>query len=151
MLIEVPVQSEDETMALGRRFSGLLRPGDIILLSGRLGAGKTRFVSGVAEGLGVDQRVTSPSFVLVKRYQGFLDLVHADAYRLGSLAEFEDLDLLGETRESVLVIEWGTAIAAALPADALTVDIEVVDDDARVFRFHAKGPWASRSLEELSE
>ncbi len=76
-----------ETVAVGRRLAGLLRPGDVVLLVGPLGAGKTQVAAGVADGLGIDDPVSSPSFVIVRSYVGFLPLHHADVYRLGSTAE----------------------------------------------------------------
>jgi tRNA threonylcarbamoyladenosine biosynthesis protein TsaE len=141
--------SEADTLSIGRRLAALLRPGDIILLSGRLGSGKTLFTSGIAEGLGVTDRVVSPSFVLVRRYSGFLELVHADAYRLGSMAEFEDLDLepLGD---AVLVVEWGDAVRSGLPDDHLLVRIDVEEAGDRTFDFIRVGTWQDRSLDVLT-
>ena len=108
------------TMGAGRRLAALVRPGDVITLSGQLGAGKTTFAAGFGEGLGIDEPVTSPSFVLVRTYRsGFTPLVHVDAYRLGSLGEFEDLDVLDEASEGVLLIEWGEAVVGVLPEDHL--------------------------------
>ncbi len=138
---------------MARALAGLVREGDIIVLEGSLGAGKTVFVSGLAEGLGVTELVTSPSFVLVKRYDdGFIPLVHADVYRLGSSAEFEDLDLLHTARDGLLAIEWGDAVAGSLPETYLTVRIEGADDDdeARTISLIPKGPWHRRPLQELA-
>ena len=83
---------EADTRALGRRLASLLRAGDVVLLAGDLGSGKTVFASGIAEGLGVAEPVVSPSFILARRYEGLMGLVHADLYRLGSSAEVDDLD-----------------------------------------------------------
>ena len=94
-MLEVRTLSPNDTLALGRRLAALLHAGDLVLLSGRLGSGKTLFVSGLAQGLGIEERVLSPSFVIVKIYEdGFVPLVHADVYRLGSMAEFDDLEAL---------------------------------------------------------
>ena len=82
-------KSPDGTLDIGRRLARVLRAGDVVLLSGRLGSGKTLFVSGIAEGLGVQEQVTSPSFVIVHEYDGFLKIIHADMYRLGSVGEFD--------------------------------------------------------------
>lgn len=138
-----------ETMALGRRLASLLRAGDVILLSGGLGAGKTAFTSGLAEGLGVVEPVTSPSFVIVRRYEGLLPLVHVDVYRLGSSGEFEDLDLIDDAADGVLVIEWGQVIAGGIPPDHLIVEFEVADDESRSISLVPKGSWRSRPLKEL--
>jgi len=139
-----------ETMAVGRRLAPLLRPGDVVLLAGRLGAGKTVFVSGIAEGLGIDAPITSPSFVLVRTYQGFLGMTHADAYRLGSFGELWDLGLEETVGDGVLVVEWGNVVDSAFGEDALVVNIEVGSDDARTISFEARGSWRARALEELA-
>ncbi len=148
-MIEIVSASEADTLSAGQRLASLLKPGDVIVLSGRLGSGKTTFTCGLAEGLGVEERVTSPSFVLVRRYQGFLPLTHADAYRLGSLAELDDLDL-DDAGDGVLVVEWGDAVASALPVDHLEIGIEVAGPDLRVLRFQPRGAWRDRSLAELT-
>lgn len=139
----------DDTMAVGRRLAALLMPGDVVLLSGRLGAGKTAFVSGIADGLGIDRPVTSPSFVLVRTYEGFLRLVHADAYRLGSLAELEDLGLEETASDGVLVVEWGDVVEAAFGDNALIIHLHVQDDGSRTIEFSPKGSWKGRALQEL--
>ncbi len=150
MTVEIPSDGEAGTRAAGRRLASLLRPGDVLLLAGVLGAGKTAFAAGLAEGLGVDQPVVSPSFVLVRRYQGgFIPLVHADVYRIGSLNELEDLDLFEESRDGVLMIEWGNAVVPAMPQDHLRVEIEVTGPSERRIRFVPQGSWAERPLEEL--
>ena len=147
--LEVSSATPADTLALGRRIAALLRPGDVVLLAGRLGAGKTLMASGIAEGLGVEEPVTSPSFVLVRSYDGLLPVHHADVYRLGSIAEFDDLDLLAETQDGVLLIEWGTAVANGVPADHLLVELAVADDETRHIRITPHGAFCRRSLEEL--
>ena len=105
MTIVLNSNSDADTRAIGRRLSGLLQAGDVVVLCGSLGAGKTAFVGGVADGLGIDEQVTSPSFVLMKKYvSGFIPLVHVDVYRVGSLGEFDDLDVFEESRKSVLIV-----------------------------------------------
>ncbi len=129
----------------------MCRPGDVIVLQGRLGSGKTAFCGGLAEGLAIDEIVTSPSFVLVRRYDsGFLPLVHVDVYRLGSLAEFDDLDLMEDADEAVVVIEWGDAVAGHLPDDRLRVVLEVDESGSRDLVFDPQGHWRSRALEGLA-
>jgi tRNA threonylcarbamoyladenosine biosynthesis protein TsaE len=139
-----------ETVALGRRLAGLLRPGDVVLLAGPLGAGKTLVAAGVADGLGVDEPVTSPSFVIVRSYQGFLPVHHADVYRLESTGEWDDLDLLTLAADGVLLVEWGTAVAGAVPGDHLVVDIAVLDADRRLITLVPHGSWRRRPLQELT-
>ena len=137
-----------DTMALAGRLAALLRPGDVVILEGGLGAGKTLFTSGLAAGLGVDEPVASPTFVLMRQYRsGFIPLVHVDVYRLGSLNEFEDLDVLEVAGNGVLVVEWGDAVEGGLPADHLRVRIEVDDDETRRITMVPVGSWTKRSLE----
>lgn len=120
------VPTSADMKALGRRLAGLLRAGDLVLLSGPLGAGKTTLVQGIAEGLGVRGPVTSPTFVIARVHpslSGGPDLVHADAYRLASPAEVDDLDLDASLERSVTVVEWGGGMAEGLAADRLEVTI----------------------------
>ncbi len=142
--------SPDRTLDIGRRLARVLRAGDVVLLSGRLGSGKTLLVSGIAEGLGVQEQVTSPSFVLVHEYDGFLKIIHADMYRLGSIGEFEDLELTTAGRDGVVVIEWGDVVASAI-SDYLLIEIGITGESTRGLRFVPVGSWAERSLEELAE
>jgi tRNA threonylcarbamoyladenosine biosynthesis protein TsaE len=140
-----------DTLALAGRLAPLLVPGDLVVLAGGLGSGKTLFTAGLAAGLGVEEKVASPSFVLVRRYRtGFIPLVHADVYRLRSVNEFDDLDVFELARDGILVIEWGDALENSLPEDHLRVVFEVEDDGTRVIRLVPTGSWASRSLEVLA-
>ncbi|MGH8923084.1 MAG: tRNA (adenosine(37)-N6)-threonylcarbamoyltransferase complex ATPase subunit type 1 TsaE [bacterium] len=144
-MFEVCSSQPADTANLGARLSPMLEAGDIVLLVGALGSGKTLFVGGLAAGLGVDESVTSPSFVLVRQYRtGFLPLTHADIYRLRTRNEFEDLDLIADSEDGVLVIEWGDAIEAALPIDHLRVDFDIDEDESRTITFTPSGRWAAR-------
>lgn len=146
-MIQVRCPRPDDTEALGSRIASNLRPGDVVVLAGGLGVGKTLFTRGIATGLGVEEPVVSPSFVLVREYRsGFMPVIHADVYRLGSMNEFDDLDVLELAREGVLVIEWGEAVEAALPVDHLRVEFEVDDAGARTLRFVGAGTWSDRDL-----
>jgi tRNA threonylcarbamoyladenosine biosynthesis protein TsaE len=137
-----------DTADLGARLAALLRPGDVVVLSGPLGAGKTLFTSGIAAGLGVEEPVISPSFILTREYSsGFLPLIHADIYRLTTRNEFDDLDLLSQSSQGVLVIEWGDAVEPILPPDHLRVDFEVDDDEARNITLVPFGTWRTRVTE----
>jgi len=137
-----------DTANLGARLAAHLRPGDVVVLSGPLGSGKTMFASGVAAGLGVEEPITSPSFILSREYlSGFLPLIHADIYRLTTRNEFDDLDLVHQATDGVLVIEWGDAVEAILPVDHLRVAFEVDDDEARDITFEPSGNWATRLVE----
>jgi len=137
-----------DTADLGARLAALLRPGDVVVLSGPLGAGKTLFTSGIAAGLGVEEPVISPSFILTREYSsGFLPLIHADIYRLTTRNEFDDLDLLSQSSQGVLVIEWGDVVEPILPPDHLRVDFEVDDDEARNITLVPFGSWRTRVTE----
>jgi len=149
VILETRSTSPSDTLGLGRALAQQLRAGDIVLLAGRLGCGKTLFAAGVAEGLGAQEQVTSPSFVIVQSYEGFLPIVHADVYRLGSTGEFDDLELPEAARDGVLLIEWGEAVTAVLPPDYLIVEITITGEEERTIRFAPVGAWESRSLGEL--
>jgi tRNA threonylcarbamoyladenosine biosynthesis protein TsaE len=116
----------EDTRALGERVAGLLRAGDLLVLSGDLGAGKTTFTQGIGAALGVRGPVTSPTFVISRVHPSLDDgpaLVHVDAYRLGGLAELDDLDLDTSLADAVTVVEWGSGVAEALAEDRLEVEI----------------------------
>jgi tRNA threonylcarbamoyladenosine biosynthesis protein TsaE len=135
--VAVPVPTGDDMQALGRRLSSLLRAGDLVLLTGELGAGKTTLTQGIGRGLGVRGDVTSPTFVISRIHPGPLPLVHVDAYRLGGLEELDDLDLDVSLADSVTVVEWGGGIAEALAEDRLEVSLlrsATADDESRVVR-----------------
>ncbi|MDJ0960310.1 MAG: tRNA (adenosine(37)-N6)-threonylcarbamoyltransferase complex ATPase subunit type 1 TsaE [Acidimicrobiia bacterium] len=149
-MIAIAAESPEATRAVGRRLAGLLRPGDIVLLAGRLGSGKTVFAAGVADGLGVDEPVTSPTFVLVHEHQGFLPVIHADVYRLGSSAEFDDLELPSAADDGVLLVEWGNAVASSVPPDHLMVELVVVSETERRIELTPMGTWDTRPLEEIT-
>jgi len=115
---------------LGIRLAGLLRAGDLLVLSGDLGAGKTTLTQGIGEGLKVRGPITSPTFVIARVHPSLGDgpaLVHVDAYRLGGFAELDDLDLDASTTESVTVVEWGAGLAEGLSEDRL--EVVIIRDD----------------------
>lgn len=146
-MIEVRCPSPGDTEALGSRIASDLRPGDVLVLAGGLGSGKTLFTRGIATGLGVDEPVVSPSFVLVRQYRsGFMPVIHVDVYRLGSMNEFDDLDVFEMAREGLLVVEWGDAVESAIPVDHLRVDFDVDEEGARTIRFVSEGSWKNRQI-----
>ncbi|MGI9608885.1 MAG: tRNA (adenosine(37)-N6)-threonylcarbamoyltransferase complex ATPase subunit type 1 TsaE [Acidimicrobiia bacterium] len=150
MSVEILCATAADTMAVGRRLAGLLWAGDVVLIDGELGVGKTTFVAGLAEGLGVDEPITSPTFILMRTYPGLLPLTHADVYRLDTLAEIEDLELTEASVDGVLAVEWGTAIEQWMPADHLVVRLRLGDDETRQIELLPYGNWTKRPLEEVS-
>jgi len=148
VLITAATSSVAQTRELAAAVAELARPGDLILLVGDLGAGKTAFTQGFGAALGITDRITSPTFTLVRQYQGRLELNHLDVYRLEQIDEVVGLgmqELLdGPT---VTLIEWGDTIVPALPADYLEVRLTYGDaDDDRVFHLRGVGPrWGARS------
>jgi tRNA threonylcarbamoyladenosine biosynthesis protein TsaE len=127
---ELPVEREvptaEEMRALGERIAGWLRPGDLVILTGDLGAGKTTLTQGIGTGLGVRGGITSPTFVISRIHPSLVDgppLVHVDAYRLGGLAELDDLDLDVSVADSVTVVEWGAGLAETLAEDRLEITV----------------------------
>jgi tRNA threonylcarbamoyladenosine biosynthesis protein TsaE len=136
----------DDTRALGAALAGVVAPGDLVVLTGPLGAGKTALTQGLGAALGVGEAVTSPTFVIARVHRGGrLPLVHVDAYRLGSGADVDDLDLDASTEESVTVVEWGAGLVERLADEHLEVRLDRRDDDVRtaVLVPHGAG-WEAR-------
>ncbi len=139
-----------ETRELGGRLATVLRPGDVLLLVGELGAGKTCFVQGLARGLGVAEQVTSPTFTLLREYQGRLPLYHLDAYRLEGPGDLFDIGVEEYLEgEGVLVVEWGDRARDFFSLDHLEIGFEFANgDDERHIRFVAHGAsWEERMPE----
>jgi tRNA threonylcarbamoyladenosine biosynthesis protein TsaE len=136
----------EDTQALGRELAGVLRPGDLVVLVGPLGAGKTALTQGIGVGLGVREAVTSPTFVIARVHRGGrVPLMHVDAYRLGGAADVEDLDLDASTEESVTVVEWGQGLVEQLTDEHLVVALDRRDDDVRTALLIPHGPsWDER-------
>lgn len=152
-LVEVP--TAEAMHELGRRIASRLQPGDVLIATGDLGAGKTTLTQGIGQGLGVDGAVISPTFVLsrVHRNQNGPALVHVDAYRLGSAAELEDIDLEASLADSVTLIEWGAGIAEWLSPDRLEIEIQrsldPSDETRQVYLTGYGARWANGALEGL--
>jgi tRNA threonylcarbamoyladenosine biosynthesis protein TsaE len=141
---ELRIATDEDMRDLGRRLAALLRAGDLVILAGPLGAGKTTLVQGIGAGLGVRGPVTSPTFVIARVHPAVAGsgpaLVHADAYRLGSIGEVDDLDLDTGAAGAVTVVEWGAGLAEVLAEDRLEITIEPDrDGDARTVRINAHG------------
>jgi tRNA threonylcarbamoyladenosine biosynthesis protein TsaE len=150
-MLTVRTNSADETRAVAAALAPLLRPGDLLVLSGDLGGGKTAFVQGLAVAMGIEDPVTSPTFVLAQTYEGSLRLHHLDVYRLDSSAEVIDLsipELLAD--DAVTAIEWGEKILPQLPAQYLRIRFDLgpveLSPDVRIIRLEPVGrSWESRA------
>lgn len=133
----------EEMRALGARIAGLLRPGDLVVLTGPLGAGKTTLTQGIGEGLKVRGPITSPTFVISRVHpslSGGPALVHADAYRLGGALEVDDLDLDASIADSVTVVEWGEGLVEGLSDERLEILIEADSEgDRRIVHLRGVG------------
>ena len=152
-MITARTKSLDDTRALAGELAGLARPGDLILLAGDMGSGKTSFVQGFARALGITEPVTSPTFTLVREYEGRLPVVHVDVYRLDHLQELVDLGIAELLDEGgVMLVEWGDVVGPALPADALECRLDFGDgDDERRIRLRPIGTHWARRMPRLRE
>jgi tRNA threonylcarbamoyladenosine biosynthesis protein TsaE len=141
---ELRIATDSAMRDLGRELAGRLRAGDLVILTGPLGAGKTTLAQGIGEGLGVRGPVTSPTFVIARVHPVLAgpgpSLVHADAYRLGSVGEVDDLDLDADVASAVTVVEWGHGLAEVLAEDRLEISIQPdPDSDVRTVRLNGYG------------
>lgn len=145
--VVVELATSADTQAFGARLAGLLRPADLLILSGALGAGKTTLVQGIGAGLGVRGVVVSPTFVIARVHPGGrIPLVHVDAYRLSSFDEIDDLDLDVDVADSVTAVEWGTGLAERLGESHLALQLERdADTDVRRLTLHpSDDAWRAR-------
>lgn len=138
-------RSVEETRALAENLGEVLRPGDFVVLSGALGAGKTAFAQGVARGLGITEPVVSPTFTIVRQYEGRIPLAHVDVYRLDRLQELHDLGFDELLDDRVTIVEWGDAAGPLLPAERLEVRMEQTGDEERTIEVLPHGEsWHGR-------
>ena len=145
----IKVNNLEETIALGNRLGLLLQPNMLLTLSGDLGAGKTTFTKGIGQGLGITKVINSPTFTILKQYQGRLNLSHFDAYRL----EGQDDDLGFEENfdsDDVCVVEWANFIEDILPVDRLTIEIKKIDENIREFVFKTNSEKYAQVVEALT-
>lgn len=146
--ITIVSPSADATMAAARRVSELIVGGDVVLLAGDLGAGKTVFARGLAHGLGVTDAVVSPTFTLAREYEGRVRVVHADVYRLDTVHELYDLGLYDVDDDTVTIVEWGDVVSAHFAIDRLEVrlDFTAADESERTITIVPMGPaWTARA------
>jgi tRNA threonylcarbamoyladenosine biosynthesis protein TsaE len=144
--VAVPAPTAAATQALGQRLASLTRPGDLLVITGGLGAGKTTLTQGIGSGLGVRGPVTSPTFVIARVHPpttGGPSLVHVDAYRLGGIAELDDLDLDASVEDSVTVVEWGRGLAEGLADARLDVSLDLLAEGGAA-NLAAAGPHRGR-------
>jgi len=156
-VIHATTSGPEQTRELAAAIAQLVKSGDVVLLAGELGAGKTCFTQGFGRALGIEETITSPTFTLMRPYEGRLRLLHADVYRLEHLQEIVDLGI-GELvdDDAVAVIEWGDMAEPVLPADFLEVRItydddpnsdEAVSDEVRMFDLRIVGAsWGNRTV-----
>ena len=145
----IKINNLEETIALGNRLGLLLQPNMLLTLSGDLGAGKTTFTKGIGQGLGITKVINSPTFTILKQYQGRLNLSHFDAYRL----EGQDDDLGFEEifdSDDVCVVEWANFIEDILPVDRLTIEIKKIDENIREFVFKTNSEKYAQVVEALT-
>lgn len=136
----ITTDSDVATRAAGAALAPLVVPGDVLVLSGDLGAGKTQLTKGLAEGLGVTEPVTSPTFNILLVHEGRIPLYHLDLYRLDSARQLEDLDYWGTLEsDGVSVVEWGDRFAEAVPEQCLVVSIRIAGDDERALTLDPRG------------
>lgn len=149
--LELHVDSAAEMQALARRLGQALAIGDVIALTGPLGAGKTTFVQGLADGMGVpaDRHVASPTFALVNEHPGRIPLVHVDFYRIKDPAELPELGIEEAYDQAATAIEWAERFPDWLPADVLSVSIRI-EDSARRLEVKSQGPRSQRLLSALA-
>ncbi len=142
----------NETFALGEKLGRLVQPGDVVLLTGDLGAGKTWFAKGVAKGLGVTEHVSSPTYTIINEYQGRLPFYHMDVYRLSDPDEAYDLGLEEYFYgQGVTLVEWPQRIEDFLPREVMMIDITVTGEEGRELEFTPLGTRYLELLEELKQ
>ncbi len=159
MHLEILSKSSQATIDLGKKFSKILRGGDIIIFSGELGGGKTTFISGLADGLGIKENLSSPSFTILNQYNtGKLKLVHIDFYRLDGIDEFDNIGLDDHIYDdsSILCIEWGEKIKQYIKKDYLTISFNYIieDEDSmnrRIIRFSSSNNHWDKKLNILKK
>jgi len=149
--LELPSAGEEETRNLGERLGKELRRGDIVLLSGELGAGKTCLTQGIGRGLLCSAQVNSPSFVLMNEYAGRETLYHVDLYRIEDVEELDELGLWDYAEKGVLVIEWPERGAELIPGDGLVVELRsgVLGPRSRSLKFIPRGPRGQELVASL--
>jgi tRNA threonylcarbamoyladenosine biosynthesis protein TsaE len=148
--LEFITASAEETRRLGERIGRLLNPGDVLLLSGELGAGKTTFVQGLARGLGFEGSASSKSFVLMGEYRGHITLYHADLYRLDDPREVQELAIDEVSADGVLAVEWPERAPQVLPDEHLRLNFQITGEESRRITLSAHGERAQEIIRRLA-
>ena len=148
-MFSIKTHSKEETQKLARKLAKKLNAGDVVLLSGNLGVGKTTFTQGLAKTLQVKGQITSPTFVIARLHKSLQDgpdLLHVDAYRLNSLAEIQDLDLVSDLSHAVVIVEWPREMVNDLSENPIKIEIiqDPNEEDSRTINI-----WASQTIEEF--
>ncbi|MCP4265012.1 MAG: tRNA (adenosine(37)-N6)-threonylcarbamoyltransferase complex ATPase subunit type 1 TsaE [Candidatus Brocadiaceae bacterium] len=152
--VRIKAEGAEQTIEFGILIGSLLNAGDVVALTGLLGAGKTYLTKGIAEGLGVKDRnsVSSPSFVIVKQYMGKLPIYHFDAYRLKSAAEMYDIDCVGFFwGKGISIVEWADKVMECLPDDFLKVTIKTVGESSRYIHVSYEGERYRDFMKKMKE
>ena len=152
-MLEFVSRSPEQTRRIGMRLGALLQTGDVICLQGNLGAGKTTFTQGIAQGWGSLDSVSSPTFILVNQYRRADgdSIFHLDTYRLDSTGEAEQLDLDSYLNEGALIIEWPERLGNIIPSENLWINLEHVAEEHRQMNFHARGKRYNQLLENVRQ
>ncbi len=151
-MLKLVTHSPEETQAFGKRCGEIAKPGDIFLLTGELGAGKTCFTQGIAFGLGIKEYALSPTFVIMRQLKGRLPLYHIDLYRLDRLEETADLGLDDYLYgDGVSVVEWAEKALSLMPPDHLLIQIEYIDGSGRLLKLTPEGKRYQEMVRELKK
>ena len=152
-MLEFVSRSPEQTRRIGMRLGALLQAGDVICLQGNLGAGKTTFTQGIAQGWGSLDSVSSPTFIIVNQYRRADgdSIFHLDTYRLDSTGEAEQLDLDSYLNEGTLIIEWPERLGDLIPQENLWINLEHVAEEHRQMNFHARGERYDEMLNNIRD
>lgn len=148
--LSVKSSCEDNTYEFGQKIGELVEPGQLILLSGDLGAGKTLLTQGICDGLGVEEDVTSPTYNLINEYEGDLTVYHMDLYRLEDEKDLYDLGFEDYIENGgIVIIEWPDLVYDLIPAEFIYIKIDVISNEERILRFEAEGEKGMKLIERL--
>lgn len=145
----IETNSEEQTKSLAEKIATLLKPGDVLTLEGDLGAGKTTFTKGIAAGLGISRTLSSPTFTIVKEYEGTIPLYHMDVYRLEGSDEDIGFDEYFHGN-GIAVVEWAQFIEDYLPLERLNITINYLDEESRIIEFEPIGEHFEKVVKEIT-